>query len=163
MWKEHVDVHNTYRGEGQTRERGKAKMLITSVHHGGYWLSQNSLELGYWAYIKMNHNQSIGGVFILLPPRWVYETKPKKTFSPKLLENSWTCPSLFILWCSYNSISWPFKCIWVGMVKCHLFPLSPPPPNASPKVHQRRYYLAVVGLWAMTTCLSSYHTIFKKY
>jgi hypothetical protein len=125
MWKQHVDAYNTYWGGGQTREKGIAKMLDTSVYHGSYWKNQKNLELVYWAYIKMNHNKSIGGVFFsLLPPQCVHETKLEKTFAPKLLENSWTHPALFILWWLYNSIYWPFKCSWVGMVKCHLLPLS---------------------------------------
>lgn len=50
---------------------------------------------------------------------------------------------------------------WNGQVS--LASLVPPPPNASPKAHQRHYYFVAIGLWATIACLSSYHTIFKKY
>lgn len=34
--KQHVDVHNAYRGGGQTKEKGIEKTFDTSVYHGGY-------------------------------------------------------------------------------------------------------------------------------
>lgn len=101
----------------------------------------------------MNHNQSIEGVFLLLTPLMSSWNQTKK-----LLENSWTCSSLFILWCLYNNFLF-FTILmylsWNGQVS--LVSLVPPPPNASPKAHQRHYYLATIGMWAMTACLSSYH------